>query len=78
MLRQRFLKSFEEKIKEIEAARVQELEILKQEHEAAVRSLTSLISSASQRLRLLVGNAGVKGMDEFIGKSLLTSREKPN
>jgi len=29
MLRQRFLKSFEEKIKEIEAARVQELASLK-------------------------------------------------
>ena len=47
MLRQRFLKSFEEKIKEIEAARVQELESLKQTHEAQVRQLNGVIGAAS-------------------------------
>lgn len=37
MLRTKFLKSFEEKIREIEAARNRELEDVRRQHEEAIR-----------------------------------------
>lgn len=77
LLRQKFLKSFEEKIKEIETVRVREYEEQKLRHETELRLFketfervvsekVQCITLFQQRIKKLVSASGVKSIEDFL------------
>jgi hypothetical protein len=82
VLRTKFLKSFEEKIREIEAARNRELDELRRKHEESLKALkdgfelrisekTMKIMESCSKAKSIISKAGMRPVDDFLAKKIV-------